>query len=395
MIRGGGWGHGLGLSQWGAYGRALAGQKARRIIRHYYTGVDVAGGDHPKKIRVGIGQARSAINLGTDPTGPGGGDVRFKVQGYPGAVAKGGPRASWRLEPNSDGRVRIFKNGRVVTFNGRSAFGRRNHPLVVDYRRHDSLLHIVEEGNRYRYGTLLVEPYRASCAPGHCLRMVMPVPMQKYLYGVAEVSPYWPKESLKVQAILSRTYVSYQANFYGQHRSTCNCGVYDTAYDQVFIGNDRQTDSGSYWKHWRRAVEVTNHQLVLHKGRPILALYMSSSGGHTENNENIWGGSPLPYLRGVRDPHDKVSPNSRHKWRVAMSWSTLSSKLNSAFGTGKLQRFVLKAPLGVSGRVTVVKGPRRGGVKVVGSTRTVRVSGSAIKSALGLYDTLFEIDFVD
>jgi stage II sporulation protein D len=395
VIRGGGWGHGLGLSQWGSYGRALDGQRARRIIKHYYTGVDVAEGKHPRSLRIGIGQARSAINLGTDPIRSGGGDISFRVRGYPGDVAGGGPGASWRLEPVADGRVRIHKNGDVVRHNGRSAFGRTNHPLIVEYERHASLLHIAEEGNRYRYGKLIVEPYHAPCGPGHCLRMVMKIPMQEYLFGVAEVSASWPKESLKVQAILSRTYVSHSVNSYGQHRSTCNCAVYDTALDQVFVGNDRRTDSGPYWSRWRNAVDGTNHQVVLYNGRPILALYMSSSGGHTENNENVWGGSRIPYLRGVRDPHDRVAPNSNHKWRVGMSWSTLSSRLNAAFGTGKLRRFNVQGPRGVSGRVTIVKGPRRGGVKVVGSARTVRVSGNAVKSALGLNDTLFRVRFVD
>jgi stage II sporulation protein D len=394
VFRGGGWGHGLGLSQWGAYGRAAAGHGATRIIKHYYTGVNVTTVDHPKTLRVGIGQARSVVNLGTDPAGSGGGDISFKVKGHSDVIATGEPTASWRLEPVSGGRVRILKNGQVVSHEGRSAFGGAN-PVVVDYERHDSLLHIVEEGNRYRYGRLFVEPYPAPCASGHCLRMIMKVPMRDYLYGVAEVSASWPMASLKVQAILARTYVSHKVDTSGQHRVTCNCAVYDTSIDQVFIGHDRKEAAGSYWKRWRYAVDSTEDELVLYEGKPILALYMSSSGGYTENNENVWGGTPIPYLRGVRDRHDDVSWNVNHNWRIAFSWSTLSSRLNSAFGTGKLRKFVIKSPLGVSGRVTVVKAPDRGGVRIVGSNRTVRVSGSAVKSALGLSDTLFRVKFID
>jgi stage II sporulation protein D len=384
VIRGGGWGHGLGLSQWGSYSRALDGHNAGRIIRHYYTGVNVKKAGHPGILRVGIGQARSAINLG-------GRALTFKVKGYPGVVAEGGPGTSWRLEPSSKGRVRIIKNGRLVRHNGRTSFGRARRPLVVDYERNGSLLHIVEEGNRYRYGRLLIEPYGASCAPGFCLRMIMQVPMQKYLYGIAEVPASWPREALRVQAILSRTYVTHSVRAYGQHRPTCNCAVYDTAIDQVFMGNDRRTDSGSYWPDWRRAVNSTDNRLVLYKGQPILAVYMSSSGGHTENNENIWGGTPIPYLRGVPDPHDKVAANSNHNWRVRMSWRTFSARLNAYFGIGKLRRFIVEKPLGVSKRVTVVKSSRRGGVKLVGSARTVRVNGTSVKLALGLNDTLFKV----
>jgi hypothetical protein len=93
----------------------------------------------------------------------------------------------------------------------------------------------------------------------------------------------------------------------------------------------------------------------------------------------------------VPDPADATEANIYHKWRVVMSRSTFSDKLNAYFGTGTLKKFVIKKPLGVSGRVTVVEGDGSGGVRIVGSTRTVRASGSAVKSALGLMDTLFEV----
>ncbi|MDQ3620348.1 MAG: hypothetical protein M3391_09510, partial [Actinomycetota bacterium] len=126
-------------------------------------------------------------------------------------------------------------------------------------------------------------------------------------------------------------------------------------------------------------------------GAPIQALYSSSSGGYTENNENVWGGGPLPYLRGVPDGPDAVGANPNHTWRVSMGWRTFSSKLNSAFNTGALQRFRLLKPFGVSGRVTVVKGPDRGGVRIVGANKTARASGWEIRSALALKDSLFRV----
>ena len=363
-------------------------------MRHYYTGTEVRPADHPKKIRVGIGQARSAINFRSSPAAAGGGRLVLKVDGKSTPVASGGPGAEWRVEPTSAGKVRIFKNGNVVQVDGHDAFGGPHRPVIVQYEKYDSLLYIVEQGNHYRYGRLVVQPYAAPCSPGYCLRMMSHLPMQEYLYGVSEVSPTWPKEALRVQAILSRTYVTYSVDRYGQHRPTCNCAVYDTSLDQVFVGDDRRTESGTYWSRWKRAVNRSDGEIVLYNGQPILAVYTSSSGGHTENNENVWGGSPIPYLRGVKDAADGVAANVRHSWKVKMSWSTFSSKLNAAYGTGKLIRFRIKQPLGVSGRVTVVKSPDRGGVKIVGSARTVRVSGWSVKSALGLYDTLFSVRFV-
>ncbi|HYN36204.1 MAG TPA: SpoIID/LytB domain-containing protein, partial [Actinomycetota bacterium] len=222
-------------------------------------------------------------------------------------------------------------------------------------------------------------------------RLMSEVPLDEYVLGIAEVSASWPTEALKAQAIIARTYVSYKTQTSGKHRDPCDCAVYDSSYDQVYSGNDRKVDAGSYWKYWRRAVRATESQAVLYKGAPILALYMSSSGGHTENNEDVWGGTPLPYLRGVRDRPDATEANIYHKWRVEMSRSTFSAKLNAYFGTGTLKRFVIKKPLGVSGRVTMVKSDGGGGVRIVGSARTVRASGSQVKTALGLMDTLFKV----
>jgi SpoIID/LytB domain protein len=57
------------------------------------------------------------------------------------------------------------------------------------------------------------------------------------------------------------------------------------------------------------AVDQTDGQVVLDAGQTIQAFYMSSSGGYTENNENVWGGTPIDYLRGVCDPGDYTTAN--------------------------------------------------------------------------------------
>ncbi len=131
--------------------------------------------------------------------------------------------------------------------------------------------------------------------------------------------------------------------------------------------------------------------MILHRGTPIQALYSSSSGGHTENNENVWGGTPLPYLRGVPDAPDDVDANPNHTWKFSMSWKDFENKLQRSYKFGKLKGFKLVKPFGVSGRVTVVKSNNSGGVKIVGSSDTVRTSGWSIRSALSLKDTLFRV----
>jgi SpoIID/LytB domain protein len=390
-IKGGGWGHGIGMSQYGAYGRALKGKSAESIVKHYYSGIDLASRD-VKPIRVGLLQGRSSIAFTSSALADGGGRVSVKVSGSSGKLAKGGPGTSWRVEPSSTGGYRVYKNSKQVKRDGNGVFGGPSDPLIVVFEKHGSLLKVTDKSYAYAYGRMEIGTYTSSCSGGYCARLVLMIPMQKYLYGLGEVPASWPQQVLRAQAIAGRTYAYQKALASGQHRVGCDCAVYDSTYDQAYIGDAKRTGSGAYWDDWKSAVDSTNENVMLYQGDPIQALYSSSSGGHTENNENVWGGAPVPYLRGVKDKPDYAEGhNPNFKWEVTMPWSTFSSRVSAAFGVGKLEKFKLVKPFGVSGRVTVVKGDE-GGVRIVGSQKTARESGWSIRAALGLKDTLFRVD---
>jgi stage II sporulation protein D len=390
VISGGGWGHGIGMSQYGALGRALNGKSAAEIVTTYYTGTSVTSRSNPDRIRVGLHQGHQAISATSHAFAEGGGKAVFRVNGKSGRLAQGPPGTNWRVEVASKGRMRLFKNGKKVRKNGRSMFGGPAHPLVMVYEKFKSRVSVEGKAHDYPYGRLQFDAYSA-CGADHCLRLVLSLPMQKYLYGLGEVPASWPAAALKAQAIASRTYAYSKIDRLGQHNSPCGCAVYDSTIDQAYVGDTKRTGSGEYWDDWKVAVNETNNQVILHQGDPIQALYSSSSGGHTENNENVWGGSPIPYLRGVKDGPDSVDANPNHTWREEMSWSKLSRRLNESLDTGGLKRFRLVPPFGVSGRVTIVKSPGKGGVKVVGKERTVRLDGWEIRQLLSLRDTLFRV----
>lgn len=391
-ITGGGWGHGMGMSQYGAYGRAKKGHSPARILEHYYSGADVTKAQMPRKLRVGLLEYRSSISATSSAFHDGGGKLVFKVQGTKGRVARGGAGADWRVEPSSTGGMRLYKNGNQVRKDGRSVFGDPTHPLIAVYQRFDSLIEIKEKGIGYAYGRMEFGTFPTDrCSAGHCLRLVISLPVQKYLYGLGEVPFSWPGAALRTQVIAARTYAYEKTLRTGQHRYPCDCAVYDSTLDQVYSGDAKRVPSGQYWDDWTSAVDDTKDKVILYKGAPIQALYSSSSGGHTENNENVWGGTPLPYLRGVPDRPDANSANPNHTWSLEMSYSTFESKLNSSYGVGSVDKFNLVKPFGVSGRVTVVKPDNTGGVKIVGSNKTVRTSGWSIRSALGLKDSLFRV----
>lgn len=393
IIKGGGWGHGIGMSQYGAYGRALNGVGAERILKHYYTGVNIRRG-RTGSVRVGLLQSQTTIGLQSLSSGRTGGRVVFKLKGRRDIIARGDADVSWQIVPTGRGGMKLLRNGNPVRYRGSRVISSGRRPVLVKYVKFDTTVRVIDKGLNYREGKMELSDYGSSaCAGGRCLRLVLSIAMQKYLLGIAEMPSSWPLEALQAQVIASRTYVTRQIRTLGQHRSPCGCGVYDTAIDQVYRGDAHRTESGSYWERWVRAVRSTKKQLIMHNGEPILALYSSSSGGHTEHNENVWGGTPLPYLRGVPDRPDSVSSNPNHKWRVTMSRRSFSKKLDAAYGTGRFRRIRFVPPRGVSGRVTVVKSDGTGGARIVGRQRTVRVSGASLKTALGLRDTLFWINF--
>src|ERR671919_1517425 len=391
---GGGWGHGIGMSQYGAYGRALKGRSAGEILTKYYKGAGVKTVSTPKSIRVGLLQSRGQITVNSSAFRSGGGAVSFKVAGSKGTIADGGPGVEWRVEPSNTGGMRLYRNGNQVRKNGKTVFGDPDHALVMIFGKFGSLVSVSGKSHKYAYGKMDFGTHSSPCGSAYCLRLRLQLSMQKYLFGLSEVPASWPAAVLEAQAIAGRTYAFSKIKRVGQHLSPCDCAVYDSTVDQAYAGDGKRAASGQFWDDWKRAVNSTKGRVILHKGDPIQALYSSSSGGHTENNENVWGGAPIPYLRGVRDRADRVSANPNHTWSVSMRWRTFENKLQAAYGIGNLEAFRLVRPFGVSGRVTVVKPNNTGGVRIRGSRKTVRVSGWSVRSALGLKDTLFRVEIV-
>jgi stage II sporulation protein D len=150
---------------------------------------------------------------------------------------------------------------------------------------------------RYR-GT--VEVLRASDGD---LYLIGELPFEDYLKGIAEVPRDWPMESLKAQVVAARTYAA--ANLEPG-------GAYDlcaTDACQVYLG--MAVEAGPWGHRWVRAVEETEGQILRYQGEPATTTYFSTSNGRTYDNEDVFGGSPVPYLRGGPETDDGASPLSR------------------------------------------------------------------------------------
>ena len=203
--------------------------------------------------------------------------------------------------------------------------------------------------------------YRPGLSGG--VTAVNRVGLENYIKGVVpnESPGSWPIEALKAQAVAARSYAL------GTNSGNPVFDHYDTAASQVYGGYSSEQ------ARTNRAVAQTRGEVLRHDGEVITAYFHSTSGGHTENNENIFTGStPLPYIRGVRDPWDRYSPY--HRWRASYG----SRGLGGALGVGRL-RSVDVTKRGVSGRIVWAKFRGSGG-----STRLHGWSG--IRARLGLRD---------
>jgi SpoIID/LytB domain protein len=115
--------------------------------------------------------------------------------------------------------------------------------------------------------------------------------------------------------------------------------------------------------------------VITHRSEMIEAFYSSSSGGYTENNENVWGGTPIAYLRGVCDPGDYTPANENAVWKTRFTAEAVTRRLGLRIGRVTEFRDIVR---GVSGRIVTVT--------VVGRSGSSSISGGTLRAALGLRD---------
>ncbi len=377
IVEGGGYGHGLGMSQWGAKGYADAGWNATQILQRYYSGITVGAASVPSSVRVGIAQDRTSLWFA--PTG----DTAVRAGSTTVATMRSGER--WKIWSTNDGRYGVARYGSSSVL----VTGSTSTHLALSWDSNaGKLLDMSDLGNKYRWGPLELNVYGSGSA--YRMRAILLIaPFDRYLYGLGEVPSSWPAEALKAQVIAARTYAVEKITRLGQNRVGCNCALSSTTNDQAYVGYSKE--EGSWGTVWKSAVDATAGKLALYQGQPIQAYYSSSSGGYTESNEYVWGGSAIPYLRGVRDDGDVASPN--HAWSFTYTPTELQSRLNAYADTavGTLTSIETLAPYGVSGRVLWVIDSDSGGVRIAGSGGTKRVSGERLRSVLGLKSTKFRI----
>ncbi len=365
VIQGSGWGHGIGMSQYGAYGQALEGRDYEQILDFYYdapgedfTAIEDAGVSEP--LWIGLEQEAVKIELRVVPI-VGSGTSGILTRGTSGGVSDTVTvpiGSTVTIEYADEGCVFGVDSGEPSEPGGchfdlewdgwdpapTSAFQLVRHwewgadPLDPDAATSCSRWSGVT--CTYDMGTAHVRPDN-----NRGLDVSLEIGLDDYIAGIGEMPASWPANALKTQAVASRSFALYVTDARmrsvdggsfasaAARRDWCWCTLYDASdegasgkvNDQAYRGRVPGVTTGS----WAEAAGDTAGEIVAYGGEAIGAFFGSSNGGATENNEDIWGGNPIPYLRSRPDPYTLLAPGNPYpSWSYTKSQSTILSRLD-------------------------------------------------------------------
>jgi stage II sporulation protein D len=349
-VHGSGYGHGVGLSQFGAHGRALAGQDYVRILQAYYQGVSLQEYPDDPTIRVLLGK--------WDPNG------RQDVAVRPGTRA---------LVRNlaTDGALVLGPGAyRVQYLANRGLYGLTNltEGRGVGSYRGPIRFEPVSEG-LLGYGDRCYRGFLTVQISGSKVCVINELPIESYIQGVVanEMFASWPLEALKSQAIAARSYA----------RATQGGGffdVYPDTRDQVYGGASSETFATN------EAIASTARTCAVYDGSPIIAAFHSASGGYTEDTSFVFDTSQAfgtaPYLQASRDVDSEGHPFEGPAYANS-PWTSWSGALDANGSPGlKIGAIVAVTVLGCSpsGRLTKIKVSGTQGEKIVSGEYDIRSS---------------------
>ncbi|MCX6424520.1 MAG: hypothetical protein NTV96_08255 [Actinobacteria bacterium] len=322
---GSGWGHGVGLSQWGAYGMAKEGMDATAIVSHYFSNTEVVAAPDDMDIRVGVLIQVPGAQVRSEVLEAGGGAIEVTVGG---TVVVGGPADVFTFTPG-EGSVSVQRSlDGVITDLGTATnatvhwAGTRAPGTAAGAA---TLLNVTgpkarftTPGHRYRFGYFDMVPVSTSGGPRLNVVNIVRV-HDEYLYGISEVSNSWPAAAMQAQVIAARSYALSKVRHGARKPCACHLDDGDGPYsDQFFTGWAKASSaSGNLWVDAVNATHAseTTGLAVLYAGVPISAFYTSSTGGLTQASKDAWGGA-LPFAVSVDDHWSLIPQNTNSSWTV-------------------------------------------------------------------------------
>ena len=413
IVDGGGFGHGVGMSQYGAQGAAILGCDAATILSTYYPGTTLT--TRPSRDAVAVMLRTGGVepvHVRTTAAGYGGTDLAWVACDQQATtcptVATQPAGTTWSVTPAVDGtftlrdaaapadqppawqggdtstRLRLMHDGVVVRV-----------VEAVPSGSHD------QRGMRLKYGfleldfepinggTTFVTAYVTGGASGLSA-------MDTYLLGLQEVPYSWKPAALQAQAVAGRSYA--QATIRGRETAygrtsggwleqssgslRCRCDLFPTTRDQFWTGYEAQSldTSGA----WRQAVTATADRYVTAGDSVAATFYSSSHGDWSSAAKDIWS-ADIPYLQAVDTSRwEGASGNRLQRWSKGYTKDWLAAR----FGFDEFVSMTL-TDVDEGGR------PRKDGVTVtgiVGGQQTSKTYGSeGIRSKLQTYSGLIRV----
>jgi SpoIID/LytB domain protein len=308
-FQGTGYGHGVGLSQIGARGKALNGEDAHSILSYYYGATQIVSLADDQNIRVNVGHLLTQATLKSGTQGSVlnlySGDVGEDLAAIPVATAL---FKSGILFTQQGSKISAYlvtgKNSQLIGTNSMWST-RWSGTRYLDGIPSTVSLKVNAKSVKYRYGQIQVKSVKAPII-GHRMEITNSVRIHdEYLFGIGEVPSSWPTQALIAQGIASR---SYALSKLGIPKRACDCNVYNNISDQSFVGFSKETEA-IYGPLWKAAVQASSTsentgEVITLNNLPITAFFTSSSGGQTETSVNAWG-QERSFTSSVADPYSQ------------------------------------------------------------------------------------------
>ena len=352
-LTGHGWGHGIGMSQYGALGYAQHGWTHAQILDHYYTGTKLGLLPPATTERVLLTGLRTSVHLTTASS----------ATGSDGSGPHSLPAGSYRVDVGPvAGKLRLWSVADAAYVWAGIASPLTIAPGNAPLRLDDATLN----GYSHDHWWGSFEITRS----GGSMDVINLVPTEKYVRGVVpcEVPASWLAQAVQTQAVAARSYAV-------ATRGGGRFDAYPDTRSQVYCPIERQAAASD------AAVAATRREVVMYGGHVATTYFSSSSGGRTSSIAASWGGTNQPYLVPVGDPYDGAGGiNPNHTW---------APRLYTQTG--------LAAALGLPGRVTTldqtVDAPSQRVTAAVIHTSQGDHSytGMGVQSAMGLRSTYFRL----
>jgi SpoIID/LytB domain protein len=375
-LDGRGYGHGIGMSQYGARGAATAGLTWRQIIANYYPGTALGDNGNPTvRVRL-VNQAtlavgvQSGLRVNLDRTG-----TPTAWQLLPATVSRNGValtvdawEVAYYVNNVSDPVQASLYTGWWLRFRVAGSSSFLNYTMVgataltVAFDNPSTGAVRKLSGTAYRTYRGELRHVRSSNLSSATVTVVDALPMESYLRGVVpnEMPASWPAEALGGQAVAARTYAEYERRHAPSTRAYDTC---DTSACQV-MGSVETEQSAS-----NAAIVATARQIALYSGTAAFTQFSAANGGYSVAGSQ-------PYLVAKPDPYDSYT------WQASLAVSTLE-KTWPSIGRLTALKVTLRDGNGVwGGRVKELV--------LQGSAASVTVSGASFRSALGLRSTYFK-----